>query len=136
MKLVVDTNIIFSLFKSDSFTTRLLKERNIELFSPQSLIKELDKYCDLICSKGKIPKESFEEVKKSILEIVKIIPESKELLSKADKLISHKTDVPFLALALELEIPIWSNDPHFKEQDCVRVFTTNELIKEFGLSKF
>jgi len=131
MKLVVDTNIVFSLFKSNSFTRRLVRKHDLELFSPGALIKELDKYCEIICSKGKISEESFEYVKESILEIINIFPESKEFLSKADKLISHKTDLPFLALALELKIPIWSNDSHFKEQSLVSIFTTSELAKMF-----
>ncbi len=37
---------------------------------------------------------------------------------KTDKLISHKADASFLALALELNTPIWSNDEHFKERNC------------------
>lgn len=134
MKLVVDTNIVFSLFKKDSFTRKLLKEYQLELFSSKTLIEELDKYRGIICSKGKILEESFEYVKESILKIIKTLPESEEFLSKADKLISHKTDVPFLALALELEIPVWSNDSHFKEQSSVKVFDTEELKKFLDFS--
>ncbi len=32
------------------------------------------------------------------------------------------------SLALN-KCPIWSNDPHFKEQSLVRVFTTEELVE-------
>ena len=37
------------------------------------------------------------------------------------------TDSPFLALALALGSPIWTNDVHFKQQNLVDVYTTNEL---------
>lgn len=135
MKLVVDTTIIFSLFKSNSFTNKLLKEYKIELFSPRELIEELSKYSELICSKSNISKERFLEdiFLLSESEIIKLKNASSSFEEQADKLISHKKDVPFLAIALELNIPIWSNDPHFKEQSEVPVFTTEELVKELGL---
>ena len=54
MKLVVDTSIIFSLFKPNSFTNKLLREFSFELFSPPKIVEELVKYSDLICSKAGI----------------------------------------------------------------------------------
>ena len=56
-------------------------------------------------------------------------------LDKANKLISDPDDTEYLALSLALnKCPIWSNDPHFKEQSVVRIFTTKELV-EFLKSK-
>ena len=37
-------------------------------------------------------------------------------------------DSLFLALAMSLNCPIWSNDVHFKRQKIVKTFTTRELI--------
>jgi len=37
-------------------------------------------------------------------------------------------DTPFLALAMQLNCPIWSNDKHFKEQQVAEVYTTSEII--------
>ena len=127
MKLVVDTSIIFSLFKSNSFTNKLLREFSFELFSPPNITEELSKYADLICSKAGITKDKFTEDISLLSEIIDFKEPSQFFKDKADKLISHKTDVSFLALALELKIPVWSNDPHFKEQCEVKVFSTEEL---------
>lgn len=137
MKLVIDTSIVFSLFKSNSFTNKLLKEYKIELFAPKELIEELSKYSELICSKSKISKQTFLSYLNSFSEIIELKTPSQISLSKISKLISHKTDVPFLALALELEIPIWSNDQHFKKQSSVKVFNTEELKKflDFSIKK-
>lgn len=77
MKLVVDTSIVFSLFKSNSFTNKLLKENKIELFAPKELIEELSKYSKLICSKSRITKEKFSEHEFEIRQ--KEIEESKDL---------------------------------------------------------
>jgi len=132
MELVVDTSAVFSLFKSNSSTNRLLKENNLELFAPKELIEELFKYSELICSKSKISKEKFLEDISLLPELIELKNVSHFFEDKADKLISHKTDSPFLALALELNIPIWSNDSHFKEQSLIKVFTTSELSKFLG----
>ena len=37
-------------------------------------------------------------------------------------------DAPFLALAMSLNCPIWSNDGHFKKQHVVKAYTTRELM--------
>jgi predicted nucleic acid-binding protein len=37
-------------------------------------------------------------------------------------------DTPFLALALSLDCPIWSNDDHFKRQNVIKAVTTRELL--------
>ncbi len=131
MKLVVDTNIVFSLFKKESFTRELIKKHSFELFAPDCLDKELDKYAEEICSKGKVSIESYREVKKLVLDIISIEHLSKEDLSKAEPLISHKSDTPFLALALKLKMPLWTNDKHFKEQSLVRLYDTHKLSKLF-----
>lgn len=130
MELVCDTNVVFSLFKKDSFTRQLIEKYNIKLFSPDWLIKELDKYSEEICSKSNIPLKSFKEAKESVLKVIFLKEPSKNFLSKAFTLISHESDVPFLALALELNIPIWSNDPNFQESSVInsaKVFKTSEL---------
>lgn len=127
MKLVVDTSIVFSFFKSNSFSNKLLRECNLELFAPENLIVELEKYADLICSKSFMSKEKFIENISLLSNIIALKNPSDYSREKAKLLVKHESDIPFLALALELNIPIWSNDEHFKEQCLVKVFTTEEL---------
>ncbi len=129
MDLVVDTSVVFSLFKSDSFTNKLLRKYDFKLFAPKELIEELHKYSEIICVKSKIAKDKFEKDVALLSELIELKNASRSFEDKANKLISHKADVPFLALALELNIPIWSNDPHFKEQRLIEVFTTKELVE-------
>jgi predicted nucleic acid-binding protein len=127
MRLIVDTSIVFSLFKPDSFTRQLMSEHNFELFAPKEIIEELSKYSDLICSKSKISKDRFLSDVGKLSDLIEFKTPSHSFILKADKLISHKSDIPFLALAMEMNIPIWSNDEHFKKQDEVKVFTTEEI---------
>ena len=130
MRLVIDTNIVFSLFKSNSFTIRLLKENKIELFAPKEVFDEIIKYCNLVCSKSKISKEKFLENVKLLPELIDFRDASNLFKQKASNLIKDKKDIPFLALALEMSIPIWSNDTDFKQQCTIKIFSTKEL-KDF-----
>jgi len=71
-----------------------------------------------------------------VFENIEIIPgdfyknyldEANELMKKIDL-----DDVPFLACAMVLNLEIWSDDKHFKQQDKIKVFTTSELIERFS----
>ena len=100
MELIVDTSIVFSLFKSDSSSVKILKEHKIELFAPKKLIDELNKYSDVICSKAGISKKKFLKDISLLPELIELKDASPEFKTKAGKLISDEEDVDFLALAL------------------------------------
>lgn len=50
-------------------------------------------------------------------------------LAQAKALAPHPEDAPYLALALTLQIPLWSNDLELKKQTAVSIFTTEELLR-------
>lgn len=132
MRLVVDTSIVFSFFNKDPFLLEFIMSNNLNLISPFELADELNRLRDRVCKYAKISSSEFNELKKVLLEIITLHDVGPGLLSKAESLISHKNDAPFLALALKLDIPIWSNDKHFKEQSAVKVYTVSELKDLLG----
>lgn len=129
MKLIVDANIAFSLLKKGSSTRKLFKEHKLELYSHPFILDELSKYSEVLCSKLEISEDRFERIKQIFSKLVKLEEVSPQQLNRAKPLISDKKDVPYLALAIKLYCPIWSNDPHLKQQSLVKVFTTAELIE-------
>ena len=129
MKLVIDTNIIFSLFKSNSFTNSLLKNNFLNLYAPKESLAELEKYSNLICEKANITKDIFNETLSNLPEIIEFKEYGALFEKKADSLINDKKDIPFIALALELRIPIWSNDSDFDNIPGINAFSTAELVK-------
>ena len=66
------------------------------------------------------------------MSLIEIIPDEsfKEFESKAKQLI-HEKDVPIFALALKLNCPIWSNEPRFKQQSEVVIFSNRDMIELF-----
>jgi predicted nucleic acid-binding protein len=61
-------------------------------------------------------------------------PRYRSHLEQAHRYLSHRdpSDMPLAALALKLEIPIWSNDHDFEELPLI-VYPTARLLKVLGL---
>lgn len=133
MKLVVDANILFSFFKSESITRRITVESSIELFAPEKTFSELEKYKKLICEKSGISIHKYDNILKKLKLFIRIIHRSKFMDSYKEALSflpdNAKDDAPFVGLALYLDIPLWSNDKLLKKQDKVIVFSTSEILK-------
>jgi len=131
MKLVIDANIAFSLLKKDSFTRTLSQKHSLELYSHKFILEELEEHIEEVCKLLKVSKDKFERLREILSKLVNLkIKVSPQQLNWASSLISDPDDKQYLALALKLNCPIWSEDPHFKEQSVikvVKVFTTKEL---------
>lgn len=69
---------------------------------------------------------------KVILEPVHIIPSELYAHKIRDAYTIMKDvdakDTPFLALALALHCPLWSDDTHFTQQETSKVYTTKEIV--------
>jgi len=60
---------------------------------------------------------------------IKLIPneEIEQFIDEAMNICPDENDIQYFALALKLNIPIWSNDKKLKEQNKVKVYSTEEL---------
>lgn len=131
MKFVVDTNILFTFFWKDSFTKGILIDQNFQFFSPEYALQEINNHEDEIIGKTRISKEKFDKLRHDLAICVEFIPieEYKEFLKESSLLIpKHQDDIEFLALALKLKLPVWSNDLHLKEQNKIKVYATKEFV--------
>ena len=131
MKLVVDTNVLFSFFKKESKTRKLIAGFEIlELVTPSFCIDELNEHKELICKKSRLSDSEFEEVLDDLLIFVKVFSlfEYNDFLSDAKTISPDPDDIDFFALALKLDCPIWAQEKAFKKQSRVKVFSTSDLI--------
>jgi len=136
MKLVVDSNVLFSFFKKESSTRKIITlVELLELYTLKSRIDELIKHKEEICSKSKITEEEFSRSLTELEIFVRTIDDKfvSKFGKEAIKLAPHSEDAPVFALALFFNCPIWSNEVAFKKQSKVKVFNTKELIQLFGL---
>jgi len=128
MKFVVDANILFALANSESAANSLVSDFMLELFSPDFSLVEIKKYKKDISEKSGV---EFDGVLELLKEKVKFIDESQYsgMIKKLSSKLTDKKDVPYFALACKLNLPLWSNDKHLKEQSLIPVFTTRELVE-------
>lgn len=97
------------------------------------MFEELYKYKEIIIHKSSIEAEDFDTyinglfIRANII----IIPfnEFKYAIKAAEGMLIDKKDAHYVALALNLGCPIWSNDKGLKKQNKVKVFNTEELTQ-------
>lgn len=115
--LVIDSNIFFSALYNPKGLERkilnfIIEKEEIQLFAPDIFWEEIKR--NLVTKLGYLNDEVNEIVLK--FNILKVPQEKYEnFIQKAETLIKHKEDFPFIAVSLFLNCPLWSgNVRHFK----------------------
>ena len=131
MKLVLDSNIIFSALIKKSKTRDIILSDLFELYAPEYIFNEITKHKELLLKKSKLDRGDFDALLLLLQKHIHLLSKDKynEKMAIAEDILRNIdiTDSPFLALALALNCSIWSNDGHFKQQDEVVVYTTKDL---------
>jgi predicted nucleic acid-binding protein len=125
MRIVIDANILFAACIRDGMTAKLLFSDAIEPHAPAHIIREFETYKELIGQKTS--RKEFDTFLDVLWRWIRIIPDTEIVPFIPDVLSPDPGDAYFLALALKLNCPLWSNDNDLKRQDAVRVYTTTEL---------
>jgi predicted nucleic acid-binding protein len=132
---VLDTNIIFSALLKESTARKIILADIFNLFAPEFVFTEIKKYEELILKKSRLKRENFELLLLLIQSHIAVIPsiEFSGFLQEAEEEMEaiDIKDAPFIALALKLNIPVWSNDLHLKQQKKVAAYNTSEIMTEF-----
>ncbi len=128
---VVDTNVLFSFFKRDSFTRRLIFKvsQRFDLYTADFAYFELMKYSSLILKKTGLSAAEFDvavSVLRSLVVPIWLSPAS-DPYKYAEQICPDPKDVPFVALAMDLDVPLWSNDLRLKDIRQIRVLSTSEV---------
>lgn len=117
---VVDTNILFAALRSaNRQMRRTLYRDDVEFFAPKFIIVEIFEHKERIVSKAKVPPEEVYEFLDDIIQRITFV--SNEFISLANYVEAHRLckdvdedDTPFIALVLELNAKLWSNDELLK----------------------
>jgi predicted nucleic acid-binding protein len=130
MKLVIDTNILFSFFKSTSLTRKLIESQSFQLISPQVAIDEIKKYSEAIIKRAYISKSEFDFYLEELKRIIKFTDkkEYNSFINNAEEISPDKKDADFFALCFKESCALWSNDQILKTQDKINVLNTSEII--------
>jgi predicted nucleic acid-binding protein len=130
--LVIDANVLFSALIKNSLTAEIIFEEDIIPSAPEFVIEEFLKYEDLILKKTSRTREEFIQIMHMLKDIITVVPkeEYSKFIGEAEKFSPDEKDVMYLALALKLKCAVWSNDKRLKQQDRVKVYSTEDLRNE------
>lgn len=134
MKLVVDTNILFSFFRENPVRKIIIESPifNLDLFVPEYAFSELGEIRKDVIKYACISDNEFIFLFGLLRGLVKTrsIVDFDDCMDEAEKISPDLKDAPFFALALKLGEGIWSNEIGLKNQNKVKIFSTKEL-REF-----
>lgn len=135
MKVTVDANILFSALIRRGITRKIWFGPEIELYSPEFILMEFQKYKSFLQKKFNGTQEEFQLLTQKLLSQINFISdyELKPFLPASASLIKDPKDWLYLACALKEDTIIWSNDKGFKKQERIKTLLTTEMKEEFGL---
>lgn len=137
---VIDANILFNAIISSK---RLYLEiiKNYDLYAPDFALKEIEKYEEFIFKKTKIGKRELNLFLIKLFQGITILPsiliekESKQKALALCKDIDEK-DIPYVALAIELNIPLITNDKKLykglKKKNFSHVILFEDVVRNFS----
>ena len=129
LELAVDTNVLFSFFWKGSVTRQLIEA--LELHSPEYALEEINAHSAEIMEKAGITKKEFSAMRKELAIAVEFVPFEaySGAMPEAQKASPDSEDADFLALALRLGLPLWSNDRRLRSQSAVVVLSTFDVLE-------
>ncbi len=137
MILIVDANIVMSALLKEGKSRELLTLTPFILYSPDTLLESIEKYKDEFIQRMRLTREDFQKLLNFLLRKITIVKQEEysQKLEQANQIFGNIDigDVPYIALALSIENDgIWSDDAHFQEQNNIKIYKTEEIIKILG----
>ena len=132
MELVIDANILMSaLIATEGKNYDLIFNDRVRLFSLDKLLYELEKHKAEILDKSGLSKYEFDIFLSFISSQIEFVSysELEKFIPEAEKISPDPNDIEYFALALKMKCAIWSNDKKLKSQDKVKIYSTNDLLK-------
>ena len=133
MRLAADANVLLSCVIGGRARIILKHPKIDQIFTTEHTFAEVEEYTLVLARKKRIPSDllllAVAALPVTIVERVtyaKRLPQALKLIGRRDP-----DDAHLLALALQLRIPIWSNDRDFENLN-VELFTTEALLRELG----
>ncbi|MEA3458209.1 MAG: PIN domain-containing protein [Candidatus Thermoplasmatota archaeon] len=136
MKIIIDSNILFSALIKNSLTRRMVLDYNGYFLFPSFIFEEMEKHKGELLKKSKMNAKDFNLLLNLLLRKVMVVPIEAlfQYRKKAYEIIKDvdPDDTIFIACALaHPDSVIWSDDKKLKQQTHVRVINTTEMHKVF-----
>ena len=132
MEIVLDTNVLIASLLKNGLTRKIIFLSPFKMYSIDYAKIEIETHKSEILRKSKLDEQSLNYLSDIIFSRIDFISFGhKETFKDKAKEIMQDIDIDdsfFVALAMSLNCPIWSNETHMKKQSVVKVYTTNEIM--------
>ena len=118
MRIVVDTNIVFSALLNANTTMGeilLTLQDKFDFFAPELLRQELERYREKLGKASKLSDQQLNEASVRLLDRLTLV--SEDLIGELSWMQAHQltkdvdeNDTPFIALSIELNARLWTGD--------------------------
>ncbi len=134
-RLVADANVLLSAVIGGRARLILDHPDIEEVFVTEATLSEVGEYAPSLAARKRLPLDSV-LLAMAALPVIVVLPETfSGRVSEANRRMARRDpdDVQTLALALQLRIPIWSNDNDFEEARW-KWFSTAQLLQMLNLT--
>ena len=130
----MDTNIILSALIKSGSSRKIISSQNMEFYTLDYVMEEINKYMDYIVEKSDMEKEEIETLLAFFMENIVVVSDEKikSQIEEAKKIMKDFDikNAPILACAMAIKNDgIWSEDEHFHMQKKVKAWHTKDLIE-------
>jgi predicted nucleic acid-binding protein len=134
VKLVADANVLLAAVLGGRAGLILASGEIEAIFTAQATFAEVEEYAAVLAKKRRLPTDLLLLAVASLPVAIVDRAVYANSLSEAKRRICRRDpdDVDILALAIQFQIPIWSNDRDF-EDGGVELYTTEDLLRKFGM---
>jgi len=137
MQIVIDANIVLAGLLRDSTNRMLILHPRLYLHAPDYLVTETERRLvtpSRFRKRLQLSKNELSVVLSLLFANIHSVPYShyKKNMKRANTLAKHTEDAHYLALALHLDMPIWSHDRGMAQQEVIEVITTKDVIKHLA----
>lgn len=131
MDLVVDANVLFSAAIKDSATAALIVHDDLELFAPEYLFDEFERYRETILERTHRNSQDFTQFVGILRRRISVVPRERFMghESHARCICPDPGDMPYFALTIFLDASLWSDDKALQGQPDIPVLTTADVLE-------
>ena len=128
---MADANIIFSALIKKGLTSEILFDNTFEFYSSDYLFQELREHENILLKKTERNRKEFNNLILLLKNVIWVINKKdyQAFFELAKKHCPNTDDIPYLALAIKLNCPIWSNDKRLASQNKVKIFATAAILE-------
>lgn len=133
MKVVIDSNVLFSALIRDSTTRRIILESDDTLLFPEYIFEEMERHMAELLNKSGLDKKSFGLLLGILLDKVTIVPKD-ELAVHRERAVELAKDIDIddaVFVACVLANPgslLWTDDRKLRRIEGLRIISTAEMV--------